>query len=27
LRVSYQAGSSFVTTTIDALLPATFVFP
>ncbi len=27
LRVSYQAGSSFVTTTLDVLLPATFVFP
>ncbi len=27
LRVSYQAGSSFVTTTLDVLLPATFVLP
>jgi cytidine deaminase len=27
MRVSYQAGSSFVTTTLDALLPATFVLP
>jgi cytidine deaminase len=27
LRVSYQAGASFVTTTLDVLLPATFVLP
>jgi len=27
LRVSYQAGLSFVTTTLDVLLPATFVLP